>query len=719
MKAKLFFVVIIQLIILSHLESRGSDFWEGILSTTSTGQHTYAIVNNEIYQLNNKDWVYKSYMYVDGLMNLIVANNDDIYAVYSNFINKSVDEGISWVNVPTPVSETIYGAKIIGDNVFLKYYQKVYRGTLSSENITWELIYQGDYYDITMTQNNNMYITPGMLKSTDNGNTWVQTNWPDDVSSTPYVLNHYENTVFVGTYWEGILYSDDGGNTWHRSAGLPEGRGVNGVYLYNNQVFARVGDQKGVLGLYMSTNNGASFNKCNTGLSVWVEQHLSGLSSSGNNLYISVGKRGFFYSDDSGNSWQDCNNGENNIKPHNVQQIQVEEDGTIWVLMAPVKTSGPNPSYGVLKSVDRGVTWIEADKELWEEYMTLEDILVTKEGKAFVANYNPGTINFSIDGGISWTNQAVVIDGGEDAEEGGIQSTIDILRANNSNDTIFAGTYWDGIIRSVNGGASWTKLTNGLPSNTGVWDISIDNNSIFAIISSQAGYDGVYISNDGGDSWTKISSKFLQRITKSDDILYGYGFSNELGYYTNVFYISNDNGQTWSYVTQGLPSTNIKIYDILITPNPPKNNIEKQLLMATNEGLYQLNLDNNTFSKVSNDIIFTLFWDIYNNEIILGKENGIAITTDISLNINETSFPVKHNPILYPNPFSALLQIETSLDYEVIKEVQVFDFNGRQLESYHFNSTSESINLSYLNSGAYFVRILTSSGAYYEKVIKF
>jgi photosystem II stability/assembly factor-like uncharacterized protein len=706
-------------------ESRASDFWEGVLSTTSGGQNVFAIVNGKLYQLNDENWTYKSNFSVDNLRNLIVANNNVLYAIYSTSIKKSVDDGINWVTISNPISGNSYGAKIIGNYIYLGFYEKIYRGNISSENMNWELLYQGHYYDITVTPNNAIYITPGMIKSTDNGTTWSQTNWPEDAWSTPYIINHSENTVFVGTYWEGILYTNDGGNTWHRSSGLPEGRGVNGIYSLNNQIYARVGDQMGVLGLYSSNDNGISFNKSNTGLSHWAEQHLSELSASSNNLYISVGKRGFFISKNSGNSWQECNNGVNNLKPHNVQRIQVEENGTIWTLMARSKSSGPNPSYGVLKSVDRGVSWLEVDKELWEEYMTLEDLLVTAEGKVFIANYKPGTMNVSNDGGTSWVNQAVVIetDGNNDEENEGIYSTIDILRANNSNDKIFAGTYWDGIIRSDNNGLTWVKLTNGLPSNSGVSDLFIDDNSIYAIIASQAGYDGVYISNDDGDSWLKISSKYMNQIIKTEELLYGYGFSNELGYFTDVFYVSSDNGQTWSYINQGLPSSNFRIFDILITPNSSDkksktSTYDKKLFLATNNGIYQLNFDNNTFSKVSNTIAFTLFWDKFNNEVIVGKENGITITSDVTLNVLENLHNIKSTPILYPNPFSNTLHIRTSHDNELVKEIRIIDINGRNMKSFNLNSSNISLSLLHLSKGVYFVKITTNITTYTERVIK-
>src|SRR6185369_4080918 len=66
-----------------------------------------------------------------------------------------------------------------------------------------------------------------------------------------------------------------------------------------------------------------------------------------------------------------------------------------------------------------------------------------------------------------------------------------------------------GLYKSRDGGQTWTKLTNGLPSGPiGRIGLDIyrgDASIVYAIVEHEEG-SGVYRSNDAGDHWTKVSS---------------------------------------------------------------------------------------------------------------------------------------------------------------------------------------------------------------------
>lgn len=115
----------------------------------------------------------------------------------------------------------------------------------------------------------------------------------------------------------------------------------------------------------------------------------------------------------------------------------------------------------------------------------------------------------SIDGGVSWTHLTNGIPGVEASDVAIDRSTPSTVYAAIGN--IF-GDAGNGIYKSTNAGASWTRLTSGLPtSNVGRISIDVSPSSpqtlyaLYAAASSQSGGGaaniGGFRSNDGGATW--------------------------------------------------------------------------------------------------------------------------------------------------------------------------------------------------------------------------
>jgi PKD repeat protein/photosystem II stability/assembly factor-like uncharacterized protein len=117
-----------------------------------------------------------------------------------------------------------------------------------------------------------------------------------------------------------------------------------------------------------------------------------------------------------------------------------------------------------------------------------------------------------------------------------------------------------GVLKSTNGGTTWTQITSGM-GNVTVGRIIIDPNNSAILLASTT--SGVYRSTNSGGSWSRTSSltsKATDLIFKptNSQIVYSC-FSNGL------FYKSTDNGLTWSQVTTGLPTTGIQRGQIAVT----------------------------------------------------------------------------------------------------------------------------------------------------------
>jgi len=172
---------------------------------------------------------------------------------------------------------------------------------------------------------------------------------------------------------------------------------------------------------------------------------------------------------------------------------------------------------GVFKTVDGGQTWTSMGLA---EVRRIGKMAVdpTDGDRIFVAAggdwYNKDTdrgIYRSTDGGQTWDQVLYVAD-----DAGGIDVSIDPTDTDRVYASIWQrqslGTTWyiggteSGIYRSLDGGDTWTKLTNGLPAAAGRIGLSAAPSRAGAVWANVVAVNGasvgIYQSVDGGDSWT-------------------------------------------------------------------------------------------------------------------------------------------------------------------------------------------------------------------------
>jgi photosystem II stability/assembly factor-like uncharacterized protein len=150
-----------------------------------------------------------------------------------------------------------------------------------------------------------------------------------------------------------------------------------------------------------------------------------------------------------------------------------------------------------------------------------------------------------------------------------------------------------GIWKTTDGGSTWKKLTEGLPTRTQRIGLAIwakDPKVVYAVVQSDAegtsGIDdveskagGVFRSDDAGEHWTRMSKLnprpfyFSQiRVDPSNDKrVYVLGFA---------LHVSDDGGKTWR--EDRFKNVHPDNHDLVIDPRWPK-----RLLLGTDGGLYQ------------------------------------------------------------------------------------------------------------------------------------
>jgi hypothetical protein len=341
-------------------------------------------------------------------------------------------------------------------------------------------------------------------------------------------------------------------------------------------------------GVFLSTNNGASWTVVNEGLprlpydttyyypSIWC------LVASGTNLYAGIDGYGVFLSTNNGASWTAVNEGLPRLPYDTTQYFSV---GCLAVSGTNLFAGTGQRSYyrgwdgagaGVFLSTNNGASWTAVNEGLPSStYDTTQytsvGCLAVSGTNLFAGTYAAGVFR-STNNGTSWT---VVNEGlpSSTYDTTKYYPSIQCLAVSGTN--LYAGIDGYGVFLSTNNGASWTAVNEGLPSST--YDTTKYYPSIRCLVASgtnlYAGIDryGVFLSTNNGASWTAVNEG-LPRLPYDTTYYYSpiqclavsgtnlFAGTGERSYYrmwdvanAGVF-LSTNNGTTWSAVNEGLPS---------------------------------------------------------------------------------------------------------------------------------------------------------------------
>lgn len=208
----------------SHINPGGS----GSISLAVNGNRIFAGGPNGFYYTTDGDTNWTQ-TFTGGSSNLL-STPSGLYIISGNYIWRSSNNGVSFVQTASPQNPTALGSNVNGSIIYAGYTSGLY---LSNNNgSSWTLLAALDTVMITSVKTNgsNIYVTtsgstsnPGSIWiSSNNGTNWARTQISGTIGYNSIVI--VNNDVFIGST-SGILLSRDNGNTWRF-----KNEGINGTW---------------------------------------------------------------------------------------------------------------------------------------------------------------------------------------------------------------------------------------------------------------------------------------------------------------------------------------------------------------------------------------------------------------------------------------------------------------------------------------------------------
>ncbi len=328
-------------------------------------------------------------------------------------------------------------------------------------------------------------------------------------------------TIYIGTERAGVLVSRGDGKGW-----VPRNNGFATTDVLTitadptdlDSMFAGTGGG----GVYRSANRGDSWFPANTGLPSLNVRDLT-FDAAGFALYAATGGAGVYKSVNRGASWVSASSGLFETSIYSItyapsdptrwyagtaQGVFRSTNGAAsWSLVSAGLTTTPiadvivdpanrdlvyaaSAGGGVFRSTNGGLNWAPYNTGMGSVYV--EEIEANPGNSSELWAASRVGVFGSPDGGANWTLQ-----------NAGIADTVSYA-LHVTADTLFAGSYWEGVHCTPNAGTpSWTPLVSGL-SNRFVWEITPSPHNPAVVWA--ASYGGVSVSTDTGWTWTESST---------------------------------------------------------------------------------------------------------------------------------------------------------------------------------------------------------------------
>jgi photosystem II stability/assembly factor-like uncharacterized protein len=358
--------------------------------------------------------------------------------------------------------------------------------------------------------------------STNGGNSWHSSTIPTSTVRALVVLNNTSGRVVAGSAMGNarpLFYSDDDGTSWHQATVLSSSNQIEIYALAEGSAYA--GGDAYVSGTWrpvvFTSTDGITWRQAFTDTSSSDEfVQIVADPTDSQRAYAIVGGGGpigggeVFSTTNKGQSWAPLANqpGMTILAP-GVSALAVDSQGRIYAsVVSPLPLPGLLRNGKVYRSDDHGVSWVLVGQ--MPDGKGIDSLVVDPNDDAmlYVASgdydHSRGVYRTPSGAGVSaaaYSFQPV----NQDLHAYGV---LDIAGNTTNPSVIYAATYDQGVLKSSDGGSSWSRVSEGVKHIASGLAVHPGDANIVYFGTSALLIPGpiVYRSTDGGDEWQPLTN---------------------------------------------------------------------------------------------------------------------------------------------------------------------------------------------------------------------
>lgn len=376
---------------------------------------------------------------------------------------------------------------------------------------------------VVRSQPDTVYIvtsSDGAFKSTDGGGSWRALPITGVLWSLALDPRD-EDRLYVGTNGDGVFRSDDAGASFFPVGTVGDGRVTSLAHDPGLAGVVYAGSAGGGVGV--SRDYGLNFDDTAPGPQLTLALAVQDTGD----VYAMTGHDGVFRSPSYGGVWHAvAPDALAAIGAQNIYSLAVDPRDSARVIAA-------TNDGGLLGTSDGGSTWRTLGRGFGSRSSRQVTFDPADGATIYAGSFNGGGLNVSRDGGQTWTPRRV----------GPADAYTWATAVDRTTGAVFAGMAGDGLWRSVDGAATFTRLADTL-----ITDVrSVVPTGQRLLVGGRA---GVHRSTDGGATWTQPLSVFTYNLTVDPQNASRVFAATQ----TAGVFRSRDGGATFTAINSGLAS---------------------------------------------------------------------------------------------------------------------------------------------------------------------
>lgn len=315
---------------------------------------------------------------------------------------------------------------------------------------------------------------------------------------------------------------------------------------------------------------------------------VTGVPSQPFTYYMGSTGGGVWKTTDGGQVWNNVSDGFFDVGSMGAVAVARSDPNVIYAGTGSACIRGNvSTGIGVYKSTDAGARWTHVGLRDAGQIGRIrvhpnnpDLVYAAVLGHAFGRNEQRGVFR-SQDGGETWERVLFVSD-----STGAVDLAMDVTnprilyaamwRVERKPWTLISGAVDAGIYKTADGGETWTKLTDGLPTTLvgkiGVAVSPANGERLWAVIEAAEGQSGVYRSDDAGRTWRRVNDdpRYTERPWYYNHIYADPQDENTVYVVGELLWKSVDGGRTFSEI----PTPHGDNHDLWLNPGDPTIMIE-------------------------------------------------------------------------------------------------------------------------------------------------